>query len=119
MSPVRFPMRMLVVAATLAQQECALGQAVMGRPVRVITTESGSANDLLARLIAPLLTGSLGQQVVVDNRGNASGIVAAQIVATAKPDGHTLLFYGSGLWLLPFMKTRLMAEDMEDPLYTQ
>ena len=114
MSPVRFPMRMLVVAATLAQQECALGQAVMGRPVRVITTESGSANDLLARLIAPLLTGSLGQQVVVDNRGNASGIVAAQIVATAKPDGHTLLFYGSGLWLLPFMKERVPYDAVRD-----
>jgi len=105
---------MLVVAATLAQQECALGQAVMGRPVRVITTESGSANDLLARLIAPLLTGSLGQQVVVDNRGNASGIVAAQIVATAKPDGHTLLFYGSGLWLLPFMKERVPYDAVRD-----
>jgi tripartite-type tricarboxylate transporter receptor subunit TctC len=62
------------------------------RPVRIIIPSgAGGVTDILGRVIAPKLTVGLGQQVVVDNRPGASGIVGSQIVAKAAPDGYTLL----------------------------
>src|SRR5206468_10192560 len=51
----------------------------------------GGVADLTARSIAPKVAESLGQQVIIDNRASAGGVVAAEIVAKAEPDGHTLL----------------------------
>lgn len=66
-------------------------------PIRVIVPFSaGSATDIIARLVAPKLTESWGQQVVIDNRPSAGGTVAGSIVATSAPDGHTLMFTNSG-----------------------
>jgi tripartite-type tricarboxylate transporter receptor subunit TctC len=66
------------------------------KPVRmVVPFTAGSATDILARLVGPKLADNLGQQVVVDNRPSAGGIVAFQIVAEATPDGHTLTATGS------------------------
>jgi len=62
------------------------------RPVRmVVGYATGGGADALARVVASKLSAVLGQQVIVDNRPGASGIVGTQIVATATPDGHTLL----------------------------
>jgi len=62
------------------------------RPVRMIVPSgAGGVTDILGRVVAQKLSASLGQQVVIDNRPGASGIVGSQIVATAAPDGHTLL----------------------------
>jgi tripartite-type tricarboxylate transporter receptor subunit TctC len=62
------------------------------RPVRIIIPSgAGGITDILGRVIAPKLTEGLGQQVVVDNRPGASGIVGSAIVAKATPDGYTLL----------------------------
>src|SRR5690349_11695192 len=62
------------------------------RPIRiVIPSGAGGITDILGRVIAQKLTDSLGQQVVIDNRPGASGIVGSQIVAKAAPDGYTLL----------------------------
>ena len=62
------------------------------RPIRmVVPFTTGSATDVIARLIGPKMADFLGQQVVVDNRPSAGGIVASQAVASARPDGHTLL----------------------------
>jgi tripartite-type tricarboxylate transporter receptor subunit TctC len=62
------------------------------RPVRIIIPSgAGGVTDILGRTIAPRLTEALGQQVVIDNRPGASGIVGSQIVAKATPDGYTLL----------------------------
>jgi len=55
----------------------------------------GSASDILARLIGPKLNEAWGQQFVVDNRPSAGGTVAGSIVATALPDGYTLLVTSS------------------------
>ena len=75
------------------------------RPLRIVTAEAGGGGDFIARLIANELTASMGQQVVVENRGGASGMIAAQIVIKASPDGHTLLFYSGFVWTLPLMKS--------------
>jgi tripartite-type tricarboxylate transporter receptor subunit TctC len=62
------------------------------RPIRmIIPSGAGGITDILGRVIAPKLTESFGQQVVVDNRPGASGIVGSHIVAKAAPDGYTLL----------------------------
>jgi tripartite-type tricarboxylate transporter receptor subunit TctC len=62
------------------------------RPIRIIIPSgAGGVTDILGRVIAPKLTEGLGQQVVVDNRPGASGIVGSTIVAKAAPDGYTLL----------------------------
>jgi len=63
------------------------------RPVRlVVGFPPGGAADILGRIAAQQLTERLGQQVVVDNRGGAGGLVATEIAARGAPDGYTLLF---------------------------
>ena len=74
------------------------------KPLRMITSEPGGSLDFAARLIAHALAGNLGQQVIVENRGGAGGVLAAQTVARALPDGYTMLFYGSVLWTAPLIQ---------------
>ncbi len=72
------------------------------RPIRIVTSAVGGATDLVARLIAQGLTASFGQQVIVDNR--PTGIIPGEIVVAAPPDGYTLLFHGSSLWMMPLLQ---------------
>jgi tripartite-type tricarboxylate transporter receptor subunit TctC len=66
------------------------------KPIRmVVPFTPGSATDIIARIIGPKLAERFGQQVVVDNRPSAGGVVAFKIVADASPDGHTLTTTGS------------------------
>jgi tripartite-type tricarboxylate transporter receptor subunit TctC len=67
------------------------------KPIRIVTSEFGSATDLTARLLAADMTGTLDRQSVVDNRGFA----AIEVVAEANRDGYTVLCYGPPLWLAP------------------
>ncbi len=69
--------------------------------VRIVTLAAGGGSDGVARLLAPLLTEGLGQQVIVENRG----AIAAEIVAKASADGYTLLVEGSPLWILPLFRS--------------
>jgi tripartite-type tricarboxylate transporter receptor subunit TctC len=82
------------------------------RPVRMVVgfAASGGA-DTAARLVAQKIGDALGQNVVVENRTGAGGALAAQRVATASPDGHTLLFIAAGsATILP--ATRPLPYDM-------
>ena len=71
------------------------------KPVRMVTSAAGGGGDILTRLLAQAIAGSLGQPTIVDNRG---GILAFEAVAKAAPDGHTLLSSPNNFWLLPFMQ---------------
>ena len=82
------------MAAMLLAMHAGAGAAESypSRPVRIIIPSgAGGVTDILGRTLAPRLTEALGQQVVIDNRPGASGMVGSQIVAKATPDGYTLL----------------------------
>lgn len=75
----------------MAASATVAAQPYPSRPIRMITaTTVGSGPDVIARLLANRLTEALGQQIVVDNRAGASGLIGAELVARAAPDGHTL-----------------------------
>jgi tripartite-type tricarboxylate transporter receptor subunit TctC len=87
-----------------------LAQSYPAKPVRIVTVAPGSANDIVARLIAQEIRPALGQAVVVDNRGT----IAAEIVARAPADGYTLLLYGSAVWLSPFIRSSTPYDLVRD-----
>src|SRR5258706_3938441 len=63
------------------------------RPIRwVVPWPAGGVADTQARIIADQLSKALGQQVMIDNRTGASGVIGADAVAKSKPDGYTLLY---------------------------
>lgn len=79
------------------------------RSIRVVVDNpSGTINDIYARLVGRHLFEALGQAVVIDNRPGATGLVAAEEVLKAAPDGHTILFGGMNtLVALPAMGGRI------------
>jgi len=86
------------VCATFHVAICS-GQALglPNKPVRIIVPNAAAGpNDLVARLMAPKLSETVGQPVIVDNRPSANGVVGSEIVARAAPDGSTLAVGNSG-----------------------
>ena len=82
----------LALSAPTAQ-----AQAWPGKPIRwLVGYAPGGVADITARMIAQKLSAALGQQVIVDNRPSAGGIVAAETVARAEPDGYTILHLNQG-----------------------
>ena len=74
----------------------ARAQAYPSRPVHcMVGFPAGGPNDIVGRLIAQWLSERLGEQFIIENRPSAGGIIAAQAVANAPPDGYTLLIVGA------------------------
>ena len=63
----------------------------------VVGLPAGGSTDVMARIVSAKLSERLGQQVVVDNRAGASGIIAIQLVVNSQPDGYTLIM-AAGSW---------------------
>ena len=87
------------------------GQSFPSKPVRILTSETGGGSDMVARLIAQDFTTNFGQPGIVDNR---NGMVAAGLLAKAQPDGHTLLFFSSSIWIAPFLQDNLPYDPIKD-----
>ena len=89
---------LLALGAAAALPEGGQAQArYPDRPISLLVPFApGGIADITARVVAEQLTRSLGQPVVVENKPSAGSIVASQAVATAKPDGHTLLLMSNG-----------------------
>ena len=85
------------------------------RPIRMIVpTPPGGPNDFTARAFAQRMTEAWGQQVIIDNRGGAGGIIAHELAARAIPDGYTLVFStASGLVTNPLL-TKVTYDPVRD-----
>jgi len=82
----------IVLAVTLGLSSAAYSQAYPQRAIRVVVSfPPGGSTDFMARVLAQHMPATLGQPLVVDNRGGASGTIGTDIVAKAARDGHTLL----------------------------
>lgn len=85
------------------------------RPLRMIVpAPPGGTTDLLGRLVAERLAESLGQQVVVDNRGGAGGILGTELLARAPADGHTLGIIYTPHTVLPHLQKKLPYDPLRD-----
>ena len=94
----------------------ACAQSYPARPVKLVVPDSaGGAPDQLARLLAEKLSTGLGQQVVVDNRPGAGGVLGAEAVAKSAPDGYTLLMTGTAIYaILPNLRKNLPYDAAKD-----
>lgn len=85
------------------------------RPIRlVVPFPPGGANDIVARVIAPKLSESLGQPVVVDNRGGAAGTIGADHVAKSAADGYTLLMTPAPFVITQSLYSKLPYDGQKD-----
>ena len=98
---------LLILTAELAQ-----AQGFPDKTIRIVTTEPGSTSDFLARLLAQGISGGLGRQVIVENRGG--GLLASDAVLRAAPDGTNIILNGSSLWLSPLMRENAPYDAVKD-----
>jgi tripartite-type tricarboxylate transporter receptor subunit TctC len=101
-----------VLIAVLALS--AWGQSYPNRTVRIIVPAATGGPDIVARVVAAQLQAQLGQPFVVENRPGANGIVGADVVAKAPPDGYTLMVYSSGFVINPFVHKSLPYDTEKD-----
>jgi len=107
-----------LLSATMAA--CALSvahaqQAFPSKPIRIISPFApGGGNDILSRAIAQKLTENVKQQVVVDNRPGANGIIGTELAARAAPDGHTIVLIPSGHAVNASLHRKLPFDSIKD-----
>ena len=104
----------LLGTALLAGQAC--GQAYPVKPIRLVVPQPpGGGNDTIARLISQKLSAALKQQFTVDNRAGAGGLIGADIVAKAAPDGYTLLLANvAGMVIVPNIQKSMPYDALKD-----
>lgn len=95
---------MTVFAATVS------GQNYPDKPIRVYAPQAGTGVDVVLRMVADAASPGLGQRILVDNRG----ILAAEIVARAPPDGYSLVCYTNPLWLMPLFGENVSWDPVKD-----
>jgi tripartite-type tricarboxylate transporter receptor subunit TctC len=92
-----------------------VAQTYPNKPIRVIVSVAGGASvDVVARMVAPGLSSLLGQQLVIDNRGGAGGLIGAELAAKAPPDGYTLFFSGPSFTILPHLQKHVAYDTNRD-----
>lgn len=104
----------LILALAATAVTCAWAQAWPTKPVRLVVGYSaGGGVDAMARLIAPRMSALLGQQVIVDNRTGAAGLIAGDTVARAAPDGYTLMLGDSSLLIAQHLQARMSFDPVK------
>jgi tripartite-type tricarboxylate transporter receptor subunit TctC len=104
------------VLAVVASLTAAHGwsQGYPNRPVRVVVAAATGGPDIVARIVAAELSTQLGQSFFVENQPGANGIVGANTVAKAAPDGYTLLVYSAGIVVNPYVQKSLPYDTERD-----
>ena len=106
---------LLLSLALLAAPVLAAQPAYPERPVRmIVAVPPGGPADTLARLVAPKLTETLGQTVVIDNRPGANGIIAYETTARATPDGYTFTAVAAGVVINPSLYRNVPYDPLRD-----
>jgi tripartite-type tricarboxylate transporter receptor subunit TctC len=109
------PAAMLVAAVSTLAPPAALSQAYPARTVRVIVPwPPGGANDVVGRIVAQRMTEQLGQQVIVENRGGASGTIGSDLVAKGPADGYTLMVHSATHVANPHLYKKLPYDTLRD-----
>jgi tripartite-type tricarboxylate transporter receptor subunit TctC len=115
---LNFPRRMLAAAlAALALSPiAAVAQSgYPNKPIKVIVPfAAGSTTDIIARAISDKMSQSMGQQLVVENRGGASGTIGQAAVASAAPDGYTIMVHSSSHTVSPHTFAKLPFDTVAD-----
>jgi tripartite-type tricarboxylate transporter receptor subunit TctC len=108
--------RCACVAALSMVASLCVAQLYPNKPIRIInTTAAGGPAELVARMVGQKLTDAWGQQVVIDTRAGAGGIIGAELAARAAPDGYTLLL-GSGATMVfaPLLQPSIRYDPIKD-----
>ena len=101
MSSLRFNAEILLLCLLAFSARAVLAQEYPVKPIHIMTGSIGGGNDSVSRLIAPALSASLGQPVIVDNR---PPLIATETAAKFAPDGYNLLVHGGAVWILPLLQ---------------
>lgn len=104
----------MILALSLAMPAGAFAEDYPNRPVRLIVPfPPGGSNDVVGRLVAMQLSTQLGQQVFVDNRGGAGGLIGTEACATAAPDGYTLCIISIAHAVNPALHSKLNYDPIK------
>jgi tripartite-type tricarboxylate transporter receptor subunit TctC len=112
-NPARRRALLVAGAALLAGRTVRAQPAYPARPIRMLVGFSaGGGVDAMARMLAPRLSALLGQQVVVENRAGATGLIAADATAKAAPDGYTMMLADSSLLIAQHLQARMSFDPL-------
>ena len=113
---IMLALSLAAAGAAAALPATAQAQTYPSRALRLIVPfPPGGPNDIIGRVVAQRMGESLGQQIVIDNRGGAGGIIGTETAAKANPDGYTLLLSGTAaLSINPSLQARLPYDPVRD-----
>ena len=105
----------ILIAATTVVPTAHAADTYPSRPIRLIVPyPPGGGTDIVGRVLGEKLSASLGQPIVVDNRGGAGGVLGTEIVAKAVPDGYTLLLVPTSHVINPSIYAKLPYDTAKD-----
>jgi tripartite-type tricarboxylate transporter receptor subunit TctC len=107
--------RLIVPLLVLGLAAASHAQTFPSRTIHIVSPyAAGGAMDLTSRALAAAMTETIGQQVVVENRTGGQGLIGAEYVARAKPDGHTVVMYSDALAISPAIFAKIPFDPVRD-----
>ena len=111
----RFALAFIASVSALASGVVFAQASYPSKPIKVVVPfPAGSTTDIIARAIADKMSQSMGQPLVIDNRGGASGTIGQQAVATAPADGYTIMVHSSSHTVSPSTFAKLPFDTLND-----